>query len=315
MHPGILGVQLDIGRLEGELASVRHGVSRVDGQVHHDLLDLPQIGLGPTEDGVEHCDEIDILPDQSPEHLGQIGDHRIQIQHSRLEHLLPAEGEQLVRQVGGPLGRPRNLLDGRAYRMFRVETSEHDVRPPHDDHEQVVEVVGHPAREMSHRFHLARLGQLILGLGQLVVGALDLLVEAAVLEGHRGLRGEGGGNHDILGREPLVAPREYAEHPHHPFSDLDRDDQQRLIAATVKARSMGRGDARIIGEVRDHQRLAPHRHSAGQAFAHAQALRDHDVPRVTPRSGEDQLVPVHSPKADGVRVEEPPACFGNGGEE
>jgi hypothetical protein len=144
---------------------VGHGVPRVDGQVHHNLFDLAEIGLGPSEGGVEHRDEIDIFPDQSPEHLGQVGDHRIQIQHGRLEHLLPAEGEELVRQVGRPLGGPRDVLDGRAHRMLRVEASENDVRPPHDDHEQVIEVVGHPAREMSDRFHLARLGELILGLG------------------------------------------------------------------------------------------------------------------------------------------------------
>ena len=315
MHPGILGIQLDIGRLEGELASVRHGVSRVDGQVHHDLFNLPWIGLGPSEGGLEHRDEIDIFSDQSPEHLRQIRDHRVQIQHGRLEHLLPAEGEELVRQVGRPLGGPGNLLDGRANRMFRVEAPEHDVRPPHDDHEQVVEVVGHPAREMSDRFHLARLGELILGLGELVVGPLDLLVEAAVLERHRGLRGEGRGDHDVLGREPLVAPREHAEHPDHPLADFDGDHQQRLVAAAVKARSVSGRDAWIIGEVGHHQGLATHRHSSREAFAHAQALCDHDVPRVTPRAREDQLFPVHSPETHGIRIEEPPARLGNGGEE
>ena len=33
-------VDSDIGGADGELAAARHGVARVDGQIHDDLLDL-----------------------------------------------------------------------------------------------------------------------------------------------------------------------------------------------------------------------------------------------------------------------------------
>ena len=38
-------VELDVGGLDRQRAAVRHGVARVDREVHDDLLDLPAVGL------------------------------------------------------------------------------------------------------------------------------------------------------------------------------------------------------------------------------------------------------------------------------
>ena len=75
--PGICGIQLNIRCLEGEPASLRHGISRVDDQIHHDLFDLPRIDLYAAEGRIEDGDEVDILPDQWAKHLPHARDDHI----------------------------------------------------------------------------------------------------------------------------------------------------------------------------------------------------------------------------------------------
>ena len=71
---------------------------------------------------------------------------------------LAAERQELPGQRSRPLAGPVDFV----HRLFcgaRVRGGErggHEVRVPGDDGEQVVEVVGHPARELADRFHLLR---------------------------------------------------------------------------------------------------------------------------------------------------------------
>ena len=102
------GVELDVGGLDGQAPALRHRVACVHRQVQDDLLDLRGIGLHATQRGVEHRDQLDRLADQRPQHLRDVRHHAVEIQHPRLEHLLAAEGEELL---GERRRAVRRLLD------------------------------------------------------------------------------------------------------------------------------------------------------------------------------------------------------------
>ena len=51
-------------------------------------------------------DQLDVLADEPAEHLLRVGDDVVEVEHPRRQHLLAAEGQQLPRQRGRPLGRP-----------------------------------------------------------------------------------------------------------------------------------------------------------------------------------------------------------------
>src|SRR5258705_3287927 len=56
--------------------------------------------------------------------------------------------------------------------------------------EQIVELVGNAAREMPDRLHLLCLRELGLGVREIVVGALQVPIEAGIVQGDRSLRSE-----------------------------------------------------------------------------------------------------------------------------
>ena len=64
-----LVINQDIGGGDGELAAARHGIARVDGEVHDHLLELAGIGLHATEGGIKFGGKFDVLPDQAAEHF------------------------------------------------------------------------------------------------------------------------------------------------------------------------------------------------------------------------------------------------------
>ena len=104
-------VQLNVPGLDAQLAPFRHGVPGVDREVHDDLLDLAAIRLDATEAGLELRHELDVLANESCEHLVHLEHDLVEVQHPRRENLPPAEGEKLAcercRAIGGLL----HLLD------------------------------------------------------------------------------------------------------------------------------------------------------------------------------------------------------------
>src|SRR5207247_10217188 len=78
----------------------------------------------------------------------------------RLEHLLAAESEKLLGQLGRPLRRLPDLLDARVDGIPGIEPLEQEIAPPIDDGEEVVEVVGDAPREAADRFPLLALAKL-----------------------------------------------------------------------------------------------------------------------------------------------------------
>ena len=177
-RPGVaaheLVVEDGVAGPDREGAALGHGVPGVHDEVHDDLLDLRRVRLDAPEVGARLHHEVDVLTDQAAEHRGHPGHDRIQIQHLRLEHLLAAEGQELAGQVGGALRCLLNELDVTARRARALRPPRQHLAPPDDDGQEVVEVVGDPARELSDGLHLLGLPELALALAQRLLAALPL---------------------------------------------------------------------------------------------------------------------------------------------
>ena len=91
MQTGVVRVELDVGRLNGQVSALRHGVTGIDRQVHDDLLDLARIGFDGAEIGTWNHDEVNVFADQPGQHFQVFGDHAVKIYHLWGKHLLTAE--------------------------------------------------------------------------------------------------------------------------------------------------------------------------------------------------------------------------------
>ncbi|MBM3221259.1 MAG: hypothetical protein FJZ38_21730 [Candidatus Rokubacteria bacterium] len=147
-------VELDVGRLDRELAAVRHRVARVHRQVEHDLRDLRRVRLDAAEPRRCLDDERDVLADQAPEHRLDPGHRRVEIEDLGREHLLSAEREQLPRQVAGVA---RGLVDDAhpaEQGLVALEIRFEQLPVARDHREQTVEVVRDAAGQPSDALHL-----------------------------------------------------------------------------------------------------------------------------------------------------------------
>ena len=147
-------VHLHVARLDHEPTPVGHGVTRVHHQVQDDLLHLRGIGLRPARPGGRLRDQLDLLADEPSEHRRHPRHHRVQVQHLRLEGLAPAEDQELPRERPRAIGGRLDELDVVTEGMVGPQVMQEDVAPPGDHHEEVVEVVRHPRRQLPDRLDL-----------------------------------------------------------------------------------------------------------------------------------------------------------------
>jgi hypothetical protein len=108
------------------------------------------------------CRQLDVGTEQSAEHLLHLRDALIQVHHLRLEQLLPAERQQLLREPRGPQGCRPDFFDVRAKGLVGLEICRDHFRVTQDDGKEIVEVVRHAARETPDRLHLLRMTELLL---------------------------------------------------------------------------------------------------------------------------------------------------------
>src|SRR3981081_361911 len=98
MQAAVSFIQNDVGGFDGDFASLGHGVTSIDHQVHQDLSQLAEIGLYLTQRRTENSHQINVLAPQPHEHLLTVGDYGVEVQHLMLKYLSPAEGQQLSGQ-------------------------------------------------------------------------------------------------------------------------------------------------------------------------------------------------------------------------
>ena len=156
----VLRVELDVGGLDGELASRGHRIPSVGAQVHQDLLELADVGLDRAHVGGQHRHEVYIFPDETLQHLLHAVDDVVQVHDLGLEHLLTTERQELAGQAGGTLGRLAHLFYVLPLRIIRGQVLQQQVTVARDHGEQVVEVVRDPACQSPDRLHFLRLREL-----------------------------------------------------------------------------------------------------------------------------------------------------------
>src|SRR5690606_36872239 len=125
----------------GDAPAVRDGVAGVDDQVHEDLLELTRVGAGvPKIWGATQLD-IDVLADDPTDHSLDSRHDTVQLEHLGLQHLLPAECQQLPRQLSGSLGRADHFTQIFFGLITQRLPFQGEIAVRQDDGEQVVEVV------------------------------------------------------------------------------------------------------------------------------------------------------------------------------
>ena len=107
--------------------------------------------------GNQHAD-FDVAAQRAAEHLLELRQPLGKIDHARLQHLPPREGEQLA---GEALAALRRVGDGveQLQLLLVADVAAQPVHAAADDHEQVVEVVGDAAGQLADGFEPLRLPQ------------------------------------------------------------------------------------------------------------------------------------------------------------
>ncbi len=155
-----------VPHVDAQRAALRHGVPRVDGEVDDHLLDLAGVRAHAAALRIRRRDDLDVLPEQPPQHRLDAADRLDEVDHLRLQNLPPAEGEQLARELGGAVGRQLDLLDVLPLLVTGLQGIQHEMRVAADRLEDVVEVVRDPTRERPDCLELLRLTELFLRAAQ-----------------------------------------------------------------------------------------------------------------------------------------------------
>src|SRR5206468_6816897 len=112
-----------------------------DDQVNQDLFDLAGICLDALHISRQFRAELNILADQSPQHLVHVGDCVVQIQRQGLQNLLSPESQKLPGQVGGPITGLLDFFEVSFDRRITFDSLQRQTAVAVDRGEQVVKVV------------------------------------------------------------------------------------------------------------------------------------------------------------------------------
>ena len=148
--------------LDREAAALRHGVTRVEREVDDHLLELRAVGLHPAELGGEAQHELAVLAHQPAEHRLHVHEHRVELEHLRLEELPAGVGEQLPADVGGAVGGAGDLAHVLLAGVVVRHAAREEGAEPEDHRHHVVDFVRHAAGHPADRLHALRLPQVLL---------------------------------------------------------------------------------------------------------------------------------------------------------
>ena len=87
-----------------------------------------------------------------------------------MQHLPPAEGQELASQGGRGPTRFFDLLNISVEKIVRFKNPQAEITVPDNGRQQVVEVVGNATRQLSDRFQLLRLPELLLAFPERLFG-------------------------------------------------------------------------------------------------------------------------------------------------
>src|SRR5206468_6001049 len=104
--------------------------------------------------------EFDAVRKESAEDVLGVGSQGVEIEGDRLVRLLATEGEQLSGEACRLLRRLHDGLGVHTSRVIRGQPCMQEVPAAGNDSQEIVEVVGHAAREQPYRLHLLSLEEL-----------------------------------------------------------------------------------------------------------------------------------------------------------
>jgi hypothetical protein len=154
-------VEVGQASLDRELTTVWHGIAGVGGQVEDNLLDLTRIRAHDSWRIPEVRNQRDVVPDDPPQKLVHILEHKLEVEHYRLDRLLAAEGKELVDQPGCPLARLQHLGKIFAAGIVVVERVPHQLAEAAHGSQKVIEVVRNAPGQSPDTLHLLRLAELL----------------------------------------------------------------------------------------------------------------------------------------------------------
>ncbi len=168
-----------VARPHRQVAAVRHGVARVDGEIDDHLLELADVcphrpQIAPVLDLQRH-----LVADQPRQQHAQIGQHVGQVQHFGPQRLAARERQQLPHQRGGAVGVLLDVHDVGKGWVRRPVVGQKQVRRHDDGGQHIVEIVRDAAGELSHRLHLLALRHL--RLERLLLRRLDRIDDRGLL--------------------------------------------------------------------------------------------------------------------------------------
>ena len=168
--------------LEADMPARGHGIARVDHQVQQHLLERVRIDADNRRHRSQTAGQGDVLVKKARQHVPEVGDSLVDVHLPRDRHLLPAESEQLMRELASPLSGRLDFLELVAIDSCRM-TGQEQLGVAEHRGQQVVEVVRDAAGELSHRLDLLHLPELFF---------------------HQPLFGDIFANHDELGEGPVL---------------------------------------------------------------------------------------------------------------
>ena len=153
-------------------AAVGHGVTGVDGEVQQGIFQLSTVNPGAKSRYLKFKRQRDALPDAVFDEISEILDERVDFDNAGRKHLPPGKGQQALRQGCAAFGGRQCAVGKAPPRIGKMLVLFKQVEVAGNGGQQVVEIVGNAAGELSQHFHFLCLPQLRLdhaALGQITV--------------------------------------------------------------------------------------------------------------------------------------------------
>ena len=179
LEPGVRLGENGRARVQAQASAGPHRVARVQCQVEEHLFQVARVRHDAPGHRLQPEQHAHLFAHGPAKRRFHARDHRIEIEPLELEHLAPAEGQELGGDPGGPFGGPLNLLDVVPHLVRQIAAAQDEGDAAEDDRHLVVRLVGHTAREAPHRLHALGLAQPLFG--HLPVATPSVPVRADVL--------------------------------------------------------------------------------------------------------------------------------------
>src|SRR5438552_2391985 len=98
-------MNVDNCSLDREMTSLRHGLQRVDRQIHKELIDQLRVGFNEGRLARQTKYQLDVFMKHLRQHCLDLHDLDVQIQYSRHRRPFAAECQQLPSEVSRSFGR------------------------------------------------------------------------------------------------------------------------------------------------------------------------------------------------------------------